>query len=225
MAKKRRQPGSRDLASWKPGSEAAEAKNVGGTQDFGVPAGSGTSRAREYTSDNTRASDPGAAMPRSGEEAEGVRTSGAGAADEGVGSGSGGDIDTDVLGVGTGGSGISASGPGDRPGLDDSDGTSREMASGLPAKGENQTGVGTIGGGGRVNGTTHSGDLDVTTGALPEGADAANNPTARGDDSFAGEVSSGEAVGEDLPDAPSQDADGLSQDDNQAGQKDMRGDS
>jgi hypothetical protein len=217
MAKKKRQPGSKDMASWKPGSEAEEAKNVGGTTDFGVPAGSEPSRAREYTSDNTKASDPGAAMPRSGEEAEGVRTSGAGAADEGVGSGSGGDIDTDILGVGTGGSGISATGPDHPPGPDDSDGTSREMASGPPAKGENQTGVGTIGGGGRVKGTTHSGEIDVTTGALPEGSDAATNPAARGDDSFAGEVSSGEAAGEDPSAAPSQETQGLSQEDDQTG--------
>jgi hypothetical protein len=181
----------KDLSSWKPGSEPQEARNVGGKGDFGVPAGPGPTRERDYVSENTRASDPGSAKARSGEEPEGVRTSGAGAADEGVGSGSEGDIDTDILGVGTGGSGISASGPGDPPGPDDSDGSSSEMASGPPAQGQNQPGEGPPRGGGPVKGPTISRDLD-NPGSAGQGADAATNP-ARGDDAFAGEVSSDEA--------------------------------
>ena len=222
---KKSKSGGKDMASWKPGSEAGEAKNVGGTGDFGVPEGSGPSRQRDYVSDNTRASDRGAAKPRSGEE-EGVRTSGVGALDEGVGSGSGGDVDTDILGIGDGGSTLSASGPGDAPGMDDTDGSSAEMASGPPAKGENQRRTDKPGGGGPVKGSTVSGDLDATTGAVAQGADAAGDPAARGDDSFAGEVSSGEAAGDDLSATPSQETEGLSQEDNQtSGQKDMRGSS
>ena len=207
------QPGSKDMASWKPGSEAAEARNVGGKGDFGVPAGSGPTLDRQYVSENTKASDPGAAKPRSS-EFEGVRTGGAGAAFEGDGSGSEGDLDPDVLGIGTG-SGLAATGPGDAPGPDDSDGSSDEFASGGHAQGRNQTLVGKVGGDKRVRGSVVSRDLDLTTGADGQTSDNLNNP-ARGDDSFATEVTLGEALGEDNAMSPSSDTQGLSDDDNQS---------
>ena len=188
----------KDMASWKPGSEAAEAKNVASPGDFGVPVGSGPSRERQYVSDNTKASDPGVARPRSS-EFEGRRTSGAGATHDGDGSGSGGDLDPDVIGVGTG-SGIAEAGPSERTGPDDSTGTSDEFASGGHAQGRNQTLVGRHGTAPGFRGSTVSGDLDMTTGADGQTSDNVNNP-ARGDDSFAGEITSGEA-GEDRPVPP-----------------------
>lgn len=214
----------KDMASWKPGSEAEQAKDVKAPGDFGVPVGSGPTRERDYVSENTKMSDPGAAKPHSFEH-EGVRTSGTGSVVEGTGSGSEGDIDTDILGVGTGASGISASGPGDQPGADDTDGSSAEFASGKPARGENQEGVGQIGGAPRVQGSTVFGDVDIQTGPEGQGADAATNPTARGDDSFAGEISTHEAEGQDLSMGPSQETQGLSEEDNQESPKDPRGES
>ena len=202
--------GNKDMASWKPGSDAASAKDVKAEGDFGVPVGSGTTRQREYVSENTKMADPGAAKPFS-HEFEGRRTAGAGARFEGDGSGSEGDLDPDVIGFG-GGTGIAASGPGDAPAADDSDGSSNEMASGGPAQGRNQTGVHRVGGNKQVKGTVFS-DADVHAGADHQGADAATNPLARGDDSFAAEVSTGEASGQDNSMAPSSDTDGQSFDD------------
>jgi hypothetical protein len=217
-----RQPGSKDMASWKPGSESADAKNVAGKGDFGVPVGSGPSRERDYVTENTRMSDPGAAKPRSG-EVDGVRTTGVGAAAEGDGSGSEGDIDTDFIGVGTGGTGVAATGPGDTSGADDSDGTSDEFASGGHAQGLNAIPRGHIGGDKRVRGTVVGSGYDMQTNPRGYGADVANNPGAQGDDAFAGEVSSGEAAGDDLSMSPSQDTQGAVEGDNQTGggQKDF----
>ena len=196
-----------------------------------MPVGSGSSRQREYVSDNTQLSDPGMAKPFAGEQ-DGVRDHGAGARNEGTGSGSEGDVDTDFIGAG--GTGLAATGPGDDPGPDDSDGTSNQFASPLPAaarhgqavvepaQGRNQTSVGRVGGSKRVTGTTVAGDIDMQTGPPGQGADAATNPTARGDDSFAGEVSSGEAQGQDLSMGPSQETQGAMPGDNQVdGQKDF----
>jgi hypothetical protein len=200
---------AKDMSSWKPGSDAASAKNVGAEGDFGVPAGAGASRERDYVSENTKRSDPGNAMPRSGEE-DGVRTTGAGASAGGDGSGSGGDLDPDIVGVGTGGSGVSVSGPSERSGPGDSDGSSAEMASGGPAEGRNQTGVHRVGGSKRVEGTTFSRSLgDASTTGDGQGAASVTNPAARGDDSFAAEISAGEAMGEDNPmDRSSDNSDG-----------------
>lgn len=194
-----RNQAAKDMSSWKPGSDGASAKNVGAGGDFGVPAGAGPSRDREYVSENTRRSDPGNAMPRSGEE-EGLRTTGAGASAGGDGSGSGGDLDPDIIGVGTGGSGLSVSGPSDHSGPGDSDGSSAEMASGGPAEGRNQIGVHHVGGSKRVQGTTFArsfGETSITDGG--RGAGPVSNSAAPGDDSFAGEISGGEAMGEDNP--------------------------
>jgi hypothetical protein len=179
----------KDMASWKPGSEAELAKDVVSKGDFGVHVEKATRAERDYVNRNTKVSDPGAAQPWSRESIDGARTSGAGAHDGGVGSGSGGDIDTDIIGVGTGGSGLSQSGPSDRRRADDTDGSSAQFASGRPAAGApNPTGD-------RFAGSTFTGDPEVET--SPAGSDNATNPEIRDDDSFRGEISSGEARGED----------------------------
>ena len=216
MAKQnnKRKPGSKDMESWKPGSEADQAKNVGGEGDFGVPVGSGTNRQREYVSENTKMSDPGAAKPRSG-EVDGVRTTGAGWTADAEGSGSEGDVDTDIIGLGTGG-GIAASAPGAAPGPDDSDGTAREFASGEPTR--NWKGAKA----GKVEGSVVSPSDGIQAAPSNQGASAATHPAARGDDSFAAEVSMGEAMGQDAAVSPSSDSQGLSTEDNQIdNQKDM----
>jgi hypothetical protein len=225
------------MKSWKPGSQPEQAAEVGSRGDFGVPEGIGPSADRDYVSENTKRSDPGASRPASHEH-DGVRTSGAGADYSGPGSASGGDIDTDIVGVGTGGSGLAQSGPDDRTGPDDSDGTSNEFASPvpkgqagqanvIPAQGRNQGGVGKVGGSKRVRGSTTRSSPDISTGQAAQGADAATNPEAQNEDSFMSEVSSGEASGQDLPIAPSQDTQGAVEGDNQIEglQKDVRGDS
>lgn len=187
---------SKDFASWKPGSESADAKNVAGKGDFGTPVGAGPDRERDYVNENTKRSDRGATQPMDWEH-DGKRDHGVGAADSGPGSASGGDVDPDIVGVGTGGSGVATSGNiGRPPGPDDNDGTSNEFASGRPAQGRNQTNVGQLGGNKRVDGDVQARGLDQSTNE-GEGADDVTNPPARGDDSFSTEVSSGEARGDD----------------------------
>ena len=187
------QPGGKDMASWKPGSESADAKNVAGQGDFGVPVGSGPSLERDYVTQNTKRADPGAAVARSGDldGGDAARTTGAGGAAVGEGSSSGGDIDTDVVGVGTG-SGLAQAGPDDEAnvGAASTDGSSDEFASGPRAQGRNTLPRGHVGGDKRVRGSVVSRDLDFHTGADGETSGNANNP-ARGDDAFAGEVTIG----------------------------------
>jgi hypothetical protein len=200
-----RQPGTKDMASWKPGSESGEAKNVQPKGDFGVPVGSGPSAERDYVTRNTKRSDPGNAQARSGEDGgDSARTTGAGGTASGDGSCSGGDLDTDIVGIGTGGSGVAAGGPDDDIGAAASDGSSDEFASGPHAQGRNAVPKGHVGGDKRVRGSVVSGDLDASTGADGQSADNLNNP-AVGDDAFAGEVTLGEALGEDNPVGPSSD--------------------
>ena len=185
----------KDFAEWKPGSESAEAKNVGGKGDFGAAVGAGPSRDRDYVNENTKRADPGATQPM-GWEHDGKRDHGVGAADSGPGSASAGDLDPDFVGV-AGGAGLATSGTiGRAPGPDDSDGSSNEFASGGPAQGRNQTNVGKVGGSKQVAGDVQTRGQDEHTNE-GEGADDATNAPARGDDSFAAEISSGEARGED----------------------------
>ncbi|HEY7118104.1 MAG TPA: hypothetical protein VH475_16060 [Tepidisphaeraceae bacterium] len=176
----------------KVGSDAGAARTIGGQGDFGVS--EGDTRGRQYASENTRRSDPGAAPPHAGENQG--RVAGVGLNDSGVGSSSGGDLDTDIIGVGTGGSGVAQTGPRGTPGPDDSTGSAREFASGPPtrnAKGRKA---------GKVEGDTldHSGG-DIESTAEGRGADAASRMPRpdpdQVDDSFAGEVSTGEASGQD----------------------------
>ena len=80
------------------------------------------------------------------------------------------------------------------------------MASGGPAAGRNQKGVHHVGGRKRVRGTTFDRSRgDASTTGDGQGAAAVSNPAARGDDSFASEISEGEALGEDNPMGPSAD--------------------
>jgi hypothetical protein len=176
----------------KVGSDPNAAKAFGGERDFGAKADDVIERS--YTSANTKASDPGAAQPHAGEGDGGSRTAGVGGTDAGVGSSSGGDLDTDFVGV-AGGSGLASSAPRGVPGPDDSDGTSREFASGPPT--QNFKGAKA----GKVEGSTVDPEGDIETTAEGRGASAVSRP-ARGDpdqldDSFAGEISEGEASGQD----------------------------
>lgn len=177
-----------DMASWKPGSESDKAAEHEASGDFGVHASRGSRADRDYTSRNTKLSDPGHAQPWSRENADGVRTAGAAGHASGTGSSSGGDVDTDLIGVGTGGSVVSQSGPVSRPGADDTDGSSDEFASGGHAPGTHPEKEEPF------KGSTYTGEMSQDVAG--RGADNATNP-ARDDDSFAGEISSGEARGED----------------------------
>jgi len=189
----RGQKGSSEKPQGKVGSDSAAAKALGGEGDFGVREGDTIERG--YTSANTRASDVGAAQPHAGEGED--RTSGVGGHVSGAGSSSGGDIDTDVIGVGTGGTGMSQTGPDAESGPDDSDGSAREFASGAPTKNKKGPNAGKVVGGDTMD---HGGG-DIETTAEGRGADAASRPPRgdpeRLDDSFVGEVSGGEAAGED----------------------------
>jgi hypothetical protein len=185
---------SKNIHDLHPGSSAEDAAKLSGKGDFGVHADDVAARA--YASQNTKRADPGSTQPSANEELRGERTAGAGGDDAGPGSGSGGDLDTDIVGVGTHGSGISASGRTHTgPGADDSDGTSREMASGGPARGDNQTNVGKVGGSKDVKGSTVLQPDARTVGGT--GADDASNAESDIDSSFVGEISSAEADGRD----------------------------
>jgi hypothetical protein len=165
-----------------PGSEPDRSKNP---HDFGVPAAGGTGIEREYVSENTKQSDPGAALPAASETID--RTAGVGGKYSGPGSASGGDLDTDIVGVADG-RGVSTSGNiHEPPGPDDTDGSSDAFASGPHAQGRAAPKQGKIRGS-----TTNAGEPETSG----RGADAMNSP-ARGDDSAAGEISMGEALGED----------------------------
>jgi len=181
-------------SSVKPGSDPDAISQIGGKGDFGVP--ESDVNERTYTSENTKASDPGAAHPRSG--SQGVRVSGVGGMASGPGASSGGDVDSDLIGVGTGGTTVGTSGQiHEKPGPDDATGTSSDFASGPPAQGKNQTHVGQVGGDIEVEGSTvdNTGGDRNTTG-FNQGAAAVTNPPARNDNSFAGEVSIDEAAGQ-----------------------------
>ncbi|HWE04332.1 MAG TPA: hypothetical protein VG326_18145 [Tepidisphaeraceae bacterium] len=178
---KRKHKSENTPAATHPGSSAEDAKRVGGKGDFGVP--ESDVRERTYTSTNTKRSDPGGAPSRSA--SGGSRESGAGGNNSGAGSSSGGDLDTDITGVGFGG-GVAASGKiHEPPGPDDATGTSRDFASGPPAKGMAPPARG-------KSGSTVQTPDDRTV--APGGADMASNSDT-GDDAFAGEVSTDEASG------------------------------
>lgn len=200
---------SKDITSWKPGSEPEKAGDVAASRDFGVPEAEAPSHQRDYVSQNTKRSDRGATAPASWEH-DGVRDHGAGADDNGPGSSSGGDMDTDILGVGTGGSGIAQSPPGAPPAADDTDGSTDDLSSKKPAGPRKEDARRAMK---RSKGKQSS--TDAASANLPniaagtEGADAATNSEARGDDSFASEISAGEARGDDAPMSPSSDSQGL----------------
>jgi hypothetical protein len=168
-----------------PGSSEADAKAIGGSGDFGIAEKDVVGRT--YTSRNTKQADRGVTQERSGETEDSDRTSGAGGTNSGPGSSSGGDLDTDLLGLGTGG-GVAASGKvNDVPGPDDSTGTSRDFASGPPAKAAKASPKA-----GKVEGSTVQ--LTDANSNDAQGADAAPN-AEDGSDAAAGEVSNDEASG------------------------------
>jgi len=177
------------LHDWKPGSDPTEARHLRAPGDFGIPAMEEDSVEGRYVSHNTKMSDPGNAQARAGED--GDRTSGVGANRGGAGAGSSGDVDTDFTGVGSGGSVISESGPDEEMGADEVNSSDADGHLSSETTGE-QTTDGDI----RVKGSVIDRSGEYPGGDAGQGADSASNP-ARGDDSFAGEVSSGEATGQD----------------------------
>lgn len=177
--------------SSKVGSDPDAIREVGGSGDFGIPAGD--VRGRDYASRETKQNDPGAAPVRM-KDGDGVRESGVGANDAGPGSGSGGDIDTDIVGVGFGGDGLAADGPDRTEGADIvTGGASDAFAAPGPKGHSRREAVREI-----VQGSTvdHSGgDITTTGDGLDSGS--ASNPTAQGEDSFAADIQLDEAAGED----------------------------
>jgi hypothetical protein len=192
-ARKQAQGGSRGQkgATRKP-RPAKSSKPAKTSGDFGVPVDKTTER--NYVSANTKAADRGAAPPHAGENED--RVSGVGSNATGPGSGSGGDLDTDVIGLD--GRGLAQSGPrrrnqDDPVRGDDTDGSSREFASGPPATGKRGEKYN------KIEGSTidHSGG-DIETTAEGRGASAVSRkPRGDMDDSFSGEISEGEAAGQD----------------------------
>ena len=75
----------KSLAEWKPGSEGDQAGEVYSSGDFGVSESRASRGERDYTSRNTKLSDPGQAQPWSREDLDGTRTAGAGAHASGEG--------------------------------------------------------------------------------------------------------------------------------------------
>ena len=180
-------PSKNDL---KPGSSAADAAALSGKDDFGVHEKDVVERT--YTSANTKAADHGAAQPNSYEHT-GVRQSGAGARDSGPGSASAGDIDTDFVGLD--GAGLSTNIDKHVPrDASDTDGSSRNAASGGPAAGGNQTDVGKVGGLHEQVNVVTPGDRRTTGTGADEVSNTADTDI---DDSFRGEISSAEASGRD----------------------------
>ena len=171
-----------DINKLKPGSSAADAAKVGGKADFGVPEGDRAER--EYTSENTRRADPGAAPAMSNENRQGNRTSGAGGNASGRGSSSGGDMSTTFAGV-------DGHGPlAENIDKQHHDGPDDAQQFGTPDRAE------------RAKTKVEPSKGHVAFGTAPdplpgEGADAAGRESIPGDSSFVGEVSSSEASGRD----------------------------
>ena len=180
-----------DISSLKPGSNAADAAKVGGKGDFGVHESDVAERT--YTSENTKAAERGVAQPNSYEHRQ-TRQSGAGGHDSGPGSSSGGDIDPSFVGLG--GAGLAENIEKDEDGgAAETDGSSRNAASGGPAQGENETNVGKVGG---AKPQYRDVIQPADDNAAGSGADAVARPDGESaDQSFVGEISSGEVSGRD----------------------------
>ena len=182
-------PTKHDISKLKPGSNPDDAKAISGTGDFGVHEKDVAERS--YASENTKASDPGSAQVNSYEHRR-TRQSGAGGKDNGPGSASGGDVDESFVGIG-GSSLASNITKGEQGGAAETDGSSRNAGAGGPALGENQTHVGEVGGPKPQLKTVFRAD-DRTIGTSADEVDNAGDTI---DDSFRGEISSGEASGRD----------------------------
>jgi hypothetical protein len=125
----------------KVGSSPKSAKTFGGKTDFGVEQkprlaefSKRKSREAKFTPAGSHTADPRQEIGAT----QAARVSGVGKANAGPGGASGGDIDPDVVGVGDGRA-LAQSGPDEKVwGPEWTTGGSEEMASGPPAKGENQ---------------------------------------------------------------------------------------
>jgi hypothetical protein len=191
MSQKRTTKSEPAKSAAKVGSDPDAAHHVGGAGDFGVRADNRIGR--EYASREIKQQDPTNEVARSGgpeqPDDQGSRTSGVGGNASGVGSSSGGDIDPDYTGViGS----FAQAGPDDRtdgPDMLDQGDVEREasratrdaMQSGTRASGDDA-----------IDQTAE----DASTALEAQGSAAVTNP-ARGDDSFAGEISNDEASGAD----------------------------
>ena len=193
MAKRNQSNAAKDKtkSEAKVGSDRTAAEHFVGKGDFGIPsegAGRFTEMADEakYQPGGDHLSDP--RPPRSG-GGSGNRDSGVGGVNTGPGSSSGGDIDTDFVGVGTHGTGISASGPDSRragPDMTDK-GTPRLQPH--PHEPRKKTRGSTV--------DRSGGDVTTTGGGMgTSGLETADS----GDDAAAGEISQGEAAGDDNTD-------------------------
>ncbi len=167
-----------------PGSNSG---NIGGKGDFGVPV-DGSRAELDYASNHTKHADPGAAQEADFEQ-DGVRDHGVGGPASGPGSSTGGDLDVDVIGVGDGGAGLAISGP---DGFDSTSGARRADEATQDSNPSHRarkplTEVP------RVKGTTFSRGVEEDD--VARGSDAATN-SHMSEDSFAGEISRGDARGE-----------------------------
>jgi len=140
QSSRRKRPASK--SDPKVGSSPRAARKTGGKTDFGVPASRSKSefahrKSREamFNPTTSHPSDPRQEIGATQQ----ARVSGVGKSNAGPGGASAGDIDPDVIGVGSG-SGLAQS-PADPNAVSDpewSDGSSKEFASGPPARGKNQ---------------------------------------------------------------------------------------
>jgi hypothetical protein len=181
----------KDHSAEKVGSDRRAAQHFADSSDFGVPARDagrlpGTAEEAKYQPQGDHISDPRA--PRSG--SGGTRESGVGGRDSGAGSSSGGDVDTDILGVGTDGLSLASGGPDERS-------TGADMTqAGTPqhiAHPHNPTEL--------IRGSTvnrSGGDVSTTGSGMGAGGLTDADP---GDDAAAGEISQGEAAGDDNTDS------------------------
>jgi len=175
-----------DHSEHKVGSDRSAAAHFAEGHDFGIPAreaGKRTDVADEvkYQPAGDHLQDP--RPPRSGDQ--GTRDSGVGGVNSGPGSSSGGDLDTDLIGVGTHGSGISAAGPDNRKTGPDMVQAEPAPRSAPPHQPRNE-----------MRGITNQSDPNNTTVALGNGASSVTR-FETGDDAAAGEISQGEAAGDD----------------------------
>jgi len=186
----------RKTASTEPkvGSDRSAAAHFAGSRDFGIPAeGAGrfieVAEEAKYQSGGDHLSDP--RPVRSG--GDGTRESGVGGVESGPGSSSGGDIDTDIVGVGTHGSGVSSGGPDQRrTGADMSDaGSEPHAAKSNQSSRQSSRAM-------RGDTVNRSGGDNTTTGSGTGSSSV--TPFETGDDAAAGEISQGEAGGDDNTD-------------------------
>jgi len=171
----------------KVGSDRLAAEHFAGEHDFGIPAeGAGrfvdAAQEAKYQPGGDHHSDP--RPPRSGEQ--GTRDSGVGGVDSGPGSSSGGDLDTDLIGAGTHGSGVSLAGPDRRKeGPDMIQGGSKPQKPHVHVPKVQRRGT-----------MVNRSDADSATTGNATGASAVTS-FETGDDAAAGEISQGEAAGDD----------------------------